>query len=136
MASTLPIPLSNLPEDGLRFFHSLTNWIEVSKVSKPDIVGWKRGQRLLKQLTCIKPNQGEQIIQPENIPQNTLYVPYYCSGFFVLCHLRNAFCHNDIIYDETTRQYRIDLTNKVKITGQFSLEAIEEFVTIFTSSTL
>lgn len=134
MKPTLPLPISNLPEEGLRFFHSLSNWVETSKIVKPDIISWKRGKSLLKTLTFIKPKQGEQLIQPKTLPDNTLYVPSHSSGLYVIRQLRNAFCHNDIIYDAATNQYRINLTDKVKITGQFSLEAIEEFVSVFLSS--
>ena len=134
MNPALPIPISNLPEDGLRFFHSLSNWVEASKTTKPHVASWRKGQRLLKQLTCIKPKQGKQIVLPETMPDNTLYVPSNSHAYFILRQLRHAFCHNGIIYDETTKQYK--LTDKTKITGQFTLEAIIEFTNVYLSTAI
>ena len=36
---------SNLPEDGLRFFHGLSNWVEGIKGSKLPLLDWKSGQK-------------------------------------------------------------------------------------------
>jgi len=135
MKPTTTFPLSDIPEDGLRFFHGLSNWMEQSKTLKPHLAKWEQGYKALTKLACIKPKQGEKVEVPEVLPCNTLYVPYSCSGFFVFRHLRHAFCHNDIVYDEDIKQYRIALTDKVKISGQFSLEAIIEFVNVFLSAT-
>lgn len=128
------IPLSNLPEDGLRFFHGLTNWIQQSKYNKPSVTKWRNGHKALSKLNCVKLSSKNSIPDITNIGDNTLYVPSYSHGLFVLCHIRNAFCHDDIKYDNTTGQYSIALTPNVKIAGRFSLESIKEFVDIFLSN--
>ncbi len=128
------IPLSRIPEDGLRFFHGLSNWVEQYKTSKskPHIMTWEDGQKVLTKLNCVKLKHPIKL--PNTLPCNTIYVPSFSSGFYVLSQLRHAFCHNDFVYDEAIGQYRIMLTNKVKIAGQFSLAAIEEFVSAFLSA--
>lgn len=130
------IPISRIPEEGLRFFHGLSNWVEQYKTSKskPYIMTWEDGRKVLTKLKCVKPEHNNSIELPGILPCNTIYVPSFSSGFYVLSQLRHAFCHNDLVYDEATGQYRITLTDKVKIAGQFSLAAIEEFVSAFLSA--
>lgn len=128
------LPLSNIPEDGFRFFHGLSIWVEQSKKLKPHFINWKKGIRHLTKLTCIKPKRGEKNEVPQSFPCDTLYVPSSSFALSVFCQLRHSFCHNDLKYDEETKQYRIDLTDKVKIAGQFSLDAIKEFVEVFLST--
>ena len=125
------IPLSNLPEDGLRFFHGLTNWVQQTKCNKLNTIKWGKGHKALFKLHCIKLTKGDSIPDVTNIGSDTLYVPNYSSGLFVLRQIRNAFCHDDIEYDNTTGQYQIALTSEVKISGRFSLESIKEFAAIF-----
>lgn len=129
------LPVSNFPEEGLRFFHSLSNWVEQSKSSKPKLINWEHGHKRLTKLKCIKPKQWEQIQLPGVLPWNTLYVPWNSCGYYVICQLRHAFSHDNLVYDEKTGQYRIELTDKVKIAGRFSLDAIKEFVNVFLSGT-
>ena len=129
------IPLSCIPEDGLRFFHGLSNWVEQSKTLKPHLMRWKQGQKALTKLRCIKPKHGNHIELPNTLPCNTIYVPSSSSGVYVLCQLRHAFCHNNLVYDKDSGQYRIELTDKVKIAGQFSLDAIVEFVNVYLTAT-
>lgn len=124
-------PVSELPEDGLRFFHSLANWVERAKVTKPKLTAWGKGQKALRKLTCIKYSSHNAHEIPKDIPNNTLYVPKHSSGLYVLSQLRNAFCHNNLVFDKNNKQYQIELTDKVKIAGKFSLEAIEEFARVY-----
>lgn len=121
--------VSDIPADGLSFFHGLCNWIEHPGVSK--LVSWKCAQKSLSKLTCIKSKLGEQVKAPKKLPNNTLYVPSYTGGRNLFKYLRNAFCHNSIKYDASTKQYRIAPSDKVKIAGQFSLEAIKELESAF-----
>lgn len=128
------LPLNNIPEDGLRFFYGLSIWVEQYKKLKPHFINWQKGIRHLTKLTCIKPDRGEKIEVPQSFPCDTLYVPASSSALDVFCQLRHSFCHNDLKYDEEIKQYRIELTDKVKITGLFSLDAIKEFVEAFLST--
>lgn len=128
------IPLSSIPEDGLRFFHGLSIWVEQYRRPKPHFINWQKGTKRLTTLTCIKPKRGEKIEVPQSLPCDTLYVPFSSGALDVFCQLRHSFCHNDLEYDENTKQYKIVLTNKVKISGQFSLDAIKEFVETFLST--
>ncbi len=135
MNNNRKILLSKLPEEGLRFFHGLSNWVEESKSIKSQLISWKEGEKQLTQLKCIKFKKGEVFATLREMEVNTLYIPEYRGGKFVLQHIRHAFCHNDLEYDMDLNQYRIKLTNNVKIAGQFSLEGIKEFASIFLSAT-
>lgn len=135
MKSVVSFSLSEIPEDGLRFFHGISNWVEQSKTLNPHLVSWKYGHKALNKLTCLKSKHGKNVEPPKILPYNTLYVPYFSSGLYVLRQIRHAFCHNDLIYDKTAQQYYIALTDRVKIVGRFSLEAIKEFVQVFLSET-
>ena len=65
--STIPkIADSNLPEEGLRFFHSLSNWVESVKGKRLSLIEWNKGQRKLTLLNCIKYKQKEPLSVPEN----------------------------------------------------------------------
>ncbi len=130
----LPITESSIPQDGLRFFHGLSNWVEQSKVSRPHLIGWKKGQKQLVKLKCIKPRQKESFVAPSVVPDNSIYVPISSCGMFVIKNLRHAFCHNDLTYDETTKQYEVKETGQVKIAGRFSLDAIKDFVSVYLQS--
>ena len=96
MESVSTLTLSDIPEDGLRLFHGISNWVEQAKTTKSKLIGWRKGQKCLTTLNCIKPKQNESLKVPENLPENTLYVPINFSGMAVIRHLRNAFCHNDV----------------------------------------
>ena len=124
---------STLPEEGLRFFHGLANWLEKTKNEKKELPSWKQGNRLLTRLSCYKPKQGTPMVVPEKCNINTLYIPTRSCGLYVLKQLRHAFCHNNLTYDEETSQYQINLTDNVKIAGSFSLEAVRELVNVFLS---
>ena len=132
--STIPKMIdSNLPEEGLRFFHGLSNWVELSKKYKLQLIGWKQGNKKLSYLHCVKPKRKEPLIIPPHLEDNTLYVPINSNGFKVICQLRHAFCHNALSYDKDSNQLKIEMTDKVNIAGKFSLEAIKEFVKIYTN---
>lgn len=131
MESKTPITLSVLPEEGLRFFHGLANWVETWKKCKPKYESWKKGKRHLTKAKYIKPKKGEDLEVPILMPCNTIYLPLNSSACDLLRNIRNAFCHNDLSYDESTQQYQIKQTDKVHIGGKFTLEAIEEFVNVY-----
>ena len=131
MSSIPKMTDSNLPEDGLRFFHGLSNWVENVKGLKLKLIEWENGQKELIRLTCFKPKRKEPFSVPSILPKNSLYVPTWIYGLKVIFQLRNAFCHSNLVYDENSKQYVIKLTDKTKIAGQFSLEAIREFVEIY-----
>lgn len=135
MKSVKPLLPSDFPEDGLRFFHGLSNWIELYKGTKPHLTNWKHGMKALTKLSCVKPKKGESLKIPADLGKDTLYVPTSAYGYFVLSHLRNAFCHNALVYDKSNKQYRIQTNEKLNIAGQFSLEAIEDFVKAFFNET-
>ena len=122
---------SKLPVEGLRFFHGLANWVESVKGKKLHLIEWKEGQKKLTLLKCNKPKQKEPLSVPEKLPENSLYVPNWCSGRDVISQLRHAFCHNNLKYDTQSEQYEIKLSDKIKIAGQFSLETIIEFVNVY-----
>lgn len=128
MKSPVLLPKCNIPTDGLCFFYRLMNWVEQQKKSKLHLIGWKTGQKLLTKLTCIKFKADGISIMPKAMADNTLYVPISSSGIYVIRQLRHAFCHNALSYDESTGLYEIEMTKHVKISGKFSLDAIEEFV--------
>lgn len=125
---------NNIPEEGLRFFHSLSNWVEQAKGTHPAIINWKKGQKQLSKIECIKPKNSGPIIVPRVLPKNTLYIPITSGGLSVIRQLRHAFCHNDLTYDEVSKQYEIKQTKQVKIAGRFSLDAIMEFVSVYCNS--
>lgn len=130
--STIPeMTESNLPEDGLRFFHGLANWVERFKGKKRYHIEWKKGQKKLTLLKCYKPKQKEPLSVPDKLPENSLYVPNWCSGRQVISQLRHAFCHNNLKYNTQLEQYEIKLSDKTKIAGRFSLEAVREFVKVY-----
>lgn len=130
--NTIPeLKESDLPVEGLRFFHGLSNWVEGVKGSKLKLTGWENGQKKVTFLNCIKPKPKEKRNVPMQLPENTLYVPTWSSGKYVISQLRHAFCHADLKYDEKSNQYRMELTDKVHIAGRFSLDAIREFVDIY-----
>jgi len=104
MKSKKTIPLSEIPEGDLRFFHGLSNWVEESKTSNPHLMSWKKGVKALTKLTFIKPKKGKKINCSDNLLSNTLYVPQNSSGKYVFRQLRNAFCHNGLKYDNITKQ--------------------------------
>lgn len=131
MSESFEFQLSNLPEDGLRLFHGLANWVEQAKTTKPKLICWKKGHKQLKSLNCIKPKQNEKFEVPATMSPNTLYVPIHMSGMDVLKGLRNAFCHNSLIYDEVNKDYRIAYTDSKHIAGRFTLESIYEFIQIY-----
>ncbi|MDE6492760.1 MAG: hypothetical protein K2L37_06405 [Lactobacillus sp.] len=122
---------NDIPDEGLRFFHSLSNWVEQIKGSHPAIIKWKNGQRQLTKLQCIKPCQKESITLPHVLPDNTLFIPISSGGLSVIRQLRHAFCHNGLTYDRASMQYEINQTNQIKIVGRFSLDAIKEFVSVY-----
>ena len=125
------IQYSNFPEDALRFFHGLTNWVEDAKRRKPKLISWRAGAKRLTQLCCVKPKPKEPLIIPAVVPKNTLYIPTSMGALDVLRHIRHAFCHNDIVYNANSKEYTIKRTEQVKIGGRFTLQAIEELVEIF-----
>lgn len=130
--STIPgMVESNLPEDGLRFFHGLSNWVESVKGLKLELIEWKNGNKKLTLLNCIKSKQKKPLCIPDDLPENSMYVPCQYSGRQVISQLRHAFCHGNLKYDDKSEQYNINLTDKVHIAGKFSLEAIREFVNIY-----
>ena len=131
MESKTPITPSVLPEEGLRLFHGLTNWIETWKVCHPESLAWKKGKRHLTKAKYIKPKKGEDLEVPILMPDNTIYLPLNSSACDLPRNIRNAFCHDDLTYDESTQQYEIKLTDKVHIGGKFTLGAIEEFVNVY-----
>ena len=135
MKSVKSLLPSIFPEDGLRFFHGLSNWIEQCKGTKQNLANWKHGMKALTKLSCIKPRKGEPLKIPAELGKKTLYVPTSAYGYFVLSHLRNAFCHNALVFDKSNKQYRIQTNEKLNIAGQFSLEAIEDFVKAFLTET-
>lgn len=128
------LPITPIPEDGLKFFYGIIIWAEMPKGQKLKLKAWKKGTKGLSKLTCIKPNQGQPLTVPSQLAINTIYVPFRSSAKFVLTQIRNAFCHNGITYDETTSIYEISKTTKVHIAGKFSLDAMKEFVSIFFSA--
>lgn len=128
MKSSVLLPKCNIPEDGLCFFYCLMNWVEQQKKSKLHLIGWKKGQKFLTKLICIKFKPDGISTIPKTIAENTLYVPISSSGIYVIRQLRHAFCHNALSYDESTGLYEIEMTEHVKISGKFSLDAIVEFV--------
>ena len=105
--------------------------MEEYNIFKPSLLTWKQGQKGLSHLKCIKSKHGKKVEEPQIIQNDTLYIPFYSSGIFVLRQLRNAFCHNALKYESSARQYRISLTDKVKITGRFSLKGINDFFNAF-----
>ena len=131
MSESFEFQLSNLPKDGLRLFHGLTNWVEQAKTAKPKLICWKKGQKQLKSLHCIKPKQNEKFEVPATLSPNTLYVPAYMSGMDVLKRLRHAFCHRSLTYDEVNKDYRIESVDSKGIAGKFTLESIYEFIQIY-----
>lgn len=133
--STIPKMVeSNLPEEGLRFFHGLSNWVESVKGLKLQLIEWGNGQKKLTLLNCYKPKQREPLSVPEDLTENSLYAPNWCSGRNVISQLRNAFCHGGLKYDVNSKQYSIEFLDKKHIAGRFSLEAIREFVDIYLES--
>lgn len=135
MKSVKSLLPSYFPEDGLRFFHGLSNWIEQCKGTKQNLANWKHGMKVLTKLSCIKPKKGEPFKIPADLDNNTLYVPTFAYGYFVLRHIRNAFCHNALVYDKSSKQYSIQTNENSNIAGRFSLEAIEDFVKAFITET-
>lgn len=131
MSQSFEFQLSNLPEDGLRLFHGLANWVEQAKKAKPQLICWKKGQKQLKSLRCIKPKQNEKLEVPATMSPNTLYVPISMDGKNALKQLRHAFCHKSLTYDEITQDYRIEYTDSKHIAGRFTLESIYEFIQIY-----
>lgn len=128
MTQSCEFQLSNLPDDGLRLFHGLVNWVEQAKTTKPKLIKWKTGQKQLKGLQCIKPKQNENLDVPAAMSPNTLYVPISLDGKKALKQLRHAFCHGSLTYDEVTQDYRIEYTDSKHIAGRFTLESIYEFI--------
>lgn len=128
MKTPVLLPKCNIPTDGLFFFYRLMNWVEQQKRSKLHLIGWKIGQKLLRKLNCAKFKPDEIRTIPKAVAENTLYVPISSSGIYVIRQLRHAFCHNALSYDESTGLYEIEMTEHVKISGKFSLDALEEFV--------
>ncbi len=131
MSAILQITESDLPKEGLRFFHGLSNWVESTKGMKPKLISWQSGQKRITLLDCFKPKQKESLSVPSILPENSLYVPAQSFGLYVIRQLRHAFCHGNLNYDVNSNQYVIKLSDKTKIAGQFSLEAIREFVEIY-----
>ena len=131
MKPICPFEYSNLAEEGLRFFHSLANWVELAKTCKPKLIGWEKGKKHLTQLTVIKPKQKETLVVPTTISGNTMYVPTYMSAMDITRQLRNAFCHNGLTYNDKTAEYSIERSGKVKIAGRFTLDALKEFVHVY-----
>lgn len=133
MESVSTLILSEIPEDGLRLFHGISNLVEQVKVktTKFNLVGWQKGQKCLTILNCIKPKQNESLIVPKDLPENTLYVPVSFSGMDVIRHLRNAFCHNGLTYNKITGDYMIKRMEQKSISGRFSIEAINEFLEVY-----
>lgn len=123
--------LSSLPEDGLRLFHGLSNWVEKAKTSKPKLIGWKDGIKQLTLLNCVKLTRVEPMNIPATLAANTLYVPKKYCGQDVFRQLRHAFCHNGLSYNQKAQQYEITITPQINITGRFSKEAIEEFLSVY-----
>ncbi|MDE6650155.1 MAG: hypothetical protein K2K45_09535 [Muribaculaceae bacterium] len=122
---------SNLPADGLRFFHGLSNWVESVKGQRLSLIEWKKGQKALTILKCVKPKQKESLVFPLVMVDNNIYIPYWGCGLYVIRQLRNAFCHGQLKYDKNSCQYQIDSTDEKHIAGSFSLNAIREFVKIY-----
>lgn len=131
MNAILKLIDSELPYEGLRFFHSLSNLVENTKGEKLKLIQWKDGLKSIKLLNCFKPKLKEAFKVPEQMPENSLYVPTSSHGFYVISQLRHAFCHANLKYDKDSNLYQIDLTDKVHIAGRFSLEAIQEFVNVY-----
>ena len=122
---------SNLPEEGLQFFHGLANWVEATKSLKISLIEWKKGQKKLTLLNCFKSKPNEPLLVPEDLPENSLYIPNWISGRKTISQLRHAFCHGKLEYEEKTKLYRITPSDRVKIAGSFSLETIQEFVNVY-----
>ena len=133
MKASFPIPQTNMPEEGLRLFHSISNWVEKNKTRKIHLISWKDGQKHLSLLRCIKLTDSGQPNIPVDLPDNTLYIPKYSYGLYVIRHIRNAFCHNGLTYDDRTKDYHINikLTNEKMIAGRFTLDAIIEFIAVY-----
>lgn len=128
------LPNCSIPEDGLNYFYSLLVWVEKSKKAKVHRVEWKKGQKDLTKLSCIKfPKVSFKV--PQEMEDNTLYIPLYSSGYYAICQLRHAFCHADMTYDTVSRQYEIHKTKKINVAGRFSLDAIKEFVSVYIQPT-
>lgn len=130
-----PIPNmteSNLPEDALRFFHGLSNWVEQQKRSKSKLILWEDGIKDFKALSWTKAKKGQKICVNSPIPENTLFLPYRCSGFHAIKQLRHAFCHNGISYDKESTKFTITNTKLINLAGNFTLDAIKQFVKVFT----
>ncbi|MDO4319345.1 MAG: hypothetical protein Q4C34_02100 [Bacteroidales bacterium] len=121
---------SNIPEEGLCFFHTLANWVEEKKKGCK-LIKWKTGQEKLKKLTCIRIKQNAIVDITLDMQAETLYVPARMGALFVIKQIRHAFCHNNIKYDDKTGEYIIMRTNKVKIAGRFTLDALKEFIHIY-----
>lgn len=123
---------STLAADGLRIFHGLSNWYEQHKNSKPRLIEWTEGEKLLTRIHCVKPKKQEKLQLPSPMERDTLYITSWTmSGFDVIRHLRNAFCHNGLNYNETTSEYEIRNNSLIKIAGRFSLEAILDFIQVY-----
>lgn len=120
--STIPEMVeSNLPEEGLRFFYGLSNWVESVKGQKFHLIEWGDGQKKLTLLKCYKPKKKRPLSIPEELPKNSLYVPSWCSGRNVISQLRNAFCHGNLKFNDKSKQYSIEFLDKKHIAGKFSL---------------
>lgn len=90
-----------------------------------------KGNKKLTLLKCNNYKQKNEFQDSMILTDNCLFVLKSSFGLNVITQLRNAFCHNDIRYNQISNQYHVGLTNKIKIAGTFKLEAIREFVDAF-----
>lgn len=129
-----PVPTmedSDLPDEALRYFHGLSNWVELSENLNLKLINWREGLKNLSKISCIKTRQKEAFVVPAKLEDNTLYFPSYTRGWFAIKAIRNAFCHNGLTFDQNSAQYSIGQNGKFKIAGQFTLEAIRDFVDVY-----
>ena len=132
LMDNIVLPQCQLPDDGLRFIYRLSCWSEYDKNNKAKLKKWSKAIKKPLKLKCLKPKTGIDFVIPEVSDTDTLYIPSQNYGIRqIIRHIRNAFCHNNVEYDEKTDQYIIRRTDKVKIAGSFSLPAIQELISRF-----
>lgn len=104
---------NNLSIDHIKFFYSVVLLVENDDVDRAKGYDWGHVKRTLKpKIAIVNDTRKNKIEIPENISDNSIYFRECDSvAWSFLKHLRHAFAHNYISYDESSCILTVKMPN-------------------------
>lgn len=122
------LPQNSLPSKDIEFFYRITMWAQKFKETQIEGAKWKDVEKSCSLIQFIKPKSGEKLSIPDEIASGTMYLPLQSGSKTILRDIRNAFCHDALVYDAEKEEYLIEPNKHTKIAGKFTIKGIQEMI--------